>query len=392
MDFKVNLKDIIDDEDFEQIIRNKKFVYSFSYSIADNSESEPKEVCGLDIYNLAKDNKELAKIFLDIDIHLSSYDLVGYSNAVNKLIDQIDEKTIGKNFHTLNELVNVFAQIQDHSEKFKSIINDLVVDFTLKQTAYYSKQILNMLKMVEKHLTTENKKIIYNYFIDNSYKFGASRKNMISMLSNYDMPYDDTVRFVRKFNRSMSMNMFKNIVDKVPDGMNDQHIKTILSSNKKLQIDKFSKDDLKDAKKRKKLIRHIVKTPTSESNLDFNIKITLSDLQGVAPSMRFDFLRWYFNGPIDYIRSRRYYMRSYYFQKDNMSAPNLKKRIRAKNIIIDDISPDDITKLLLSVGIKKNSIVSIWIEKYKIYHEIIKNGGLNESLRDKIYNNWPSAY
>jgi hypothetical protein len=180
----------------------------------------------------------------------------------------------------------------------------------------------------------------------------------------------ELINVLSSFYKVMEKETFFEIVNKIPNGIDNPEVKKVLEKTKKFHVCRYTKSEVKnDSNKRIELLKDIARTPSSAKNLNFIVTFSIKDLKSLASVMRFNFLQWYFKDRF------RCTARSYdkpelvkirYQRQLNRSIKNT----GLDKIQIETLSESDLNEMLFSVGFKKNNEVTKFVERYKCYKKI----------------------
>lgn len=370
----IKTKDLIASPDFEHFLDKQNLHVEVSSYGASNTYNRLRLH---DIYKISKDASSLFQFIMGKEIGLDLSTLMSYPSILEFALNEKGAENMFGSVYSARNFMRSFDKKHIKNTKVKEIINRQLIEVVEKcDPRYVSQCMSDFLSNSVDILTDENKSKIFKFVLDNKSKFGNNdKKGIYKMLPKYATSYDERIRFLATCHRSLPIATFNQVVSELPLKEKDGNVKNILNKNNKLSICKFKEEDKDNEKKRKALIRHLVKTPTSAKNMPFDITITHEDLKKVAPAMRFDFFEWYYNRMFYRIRNRVRWYRYYGLQKNDIL-----KNHRIANLKIELIAPDKIRTLLFSVGMKKYEKVSKWMETYETFYDIMsgKQVDINE--------------
>jgi hypothetical protein len=368
---KVNIKNFISNPQFIGFLTDNKIVVNMNF---EQGILGHKYIALDKILLLFKNNSEFQDLFLDVDVKIDLSILMAYPKLLGEMIKKYKQSHLFSNIFDTMDVIGIYNKSPIKNAEVRQLINENILNAVCKlKCSYQYGYFPRLLNKASNIFTQETKSNLFKFFLNNHTKFASVKKQCLEIIAKYVSSYDEKIKFLYEFHRSLNNKMFLNIVSLLPLGMKDKNVVAVLNKNNKLSICRFSQKDMEDPKKRKALVHHIVKTPTSAKNINFNITITYKDLKKVAPVMRFKFLNWYFDSVFEFIRSRKMY-----YSYLTLTLEDLEKRCKIKNLKIEYISYEKIKSLLFSVGIKKNSEVSKWLGKYSVYCDVMEHRAVPE--------------
>jgi len=217
-----------------------------------------------------------------------------------------------------------------------------------------------------------------NYFIDDEGRsklldlilahnrnfYSGPRKNLGSIASTFLKDGDSrALEVLQQFYRVLPAQTFHTLIDKIPDGLENENVKTILSKTKLFDYLKYDEQTVNNSFDEKvELTRAVAQTPTLIKRLSFTLEIDASHIKKIPPATRFKFLQFAFKHEIQHSKYGWYF------------GDTLKRRIqyyknRAKEdkLIVKPMSLEEMKEILFSVCLHKSEEFRKWLTDYEIY-------------------------
>jgi len=304
------------------------------------------------------------------------------NQTYNKLL-----KLIPKNPAILSDVLSVIPaspsqmekaskSLSDHSGDYDYInkhVRDRFVHVMTKQRCYkQGKDLPHLLEKNNQYLLKDTRDEILGYFIDCnllSRFYPYARKILVPIITSWIADPEQAVRFLNKNINFLQAPQIDALLKIIPDGINNCLL--TIGGSKALEIRRLSGLNINDPAERHEIINGIAKSPSiiGKMNLDI-IKITYNDLEKLPPARRFDFIRYLYEPLLGGMSGRdpRFWGR---VTKSRINTA-IKRSTRYKYFEVTDIPFKKMTHLLFAVSIKKNSIVKVWVERYKEYLAVKK--------------------
>lgn len=335
--------------------------------------NKPQILTNVDIRKIKDFNtvREIINKSLDSYTEINLFDFAHDSEVMKTILkEQIDIWIKDGNISTN---IKAFKGINDYEIKdivgkgFLNFISNLKCPSGYRR--FYGQEVAKEIGACVNYFNKEDKpKIISKAVEKQDLFYPYAKKHLCSSLLGLASTDNEIILVLSSFYKVLNNKLLAQAIDSLTDGEKNKELRKILDKAKRFSVCKYSKDDLSDKDKRIALIKDIGRTPTSTKNLRFDINITVDDLKHMAPVMRLKFLEWCFD---DLFRHMRY----------NYNYSWVLKRIKAykfNKIKIDLLSENDLRELLFTVGIKKNSRATKFIENYNKYRDKIEE--FNKSL------------
>ena len=209
-------------------------------------------------------------------------------------------------------------------------------------------------------------KLLKLIFEKNEDFYPYARKMLIATASLIAEDESDLINILNNFYKIIDRDTFYNIIGKINGGMDNDIVKKIISRTKKFNVCKYTKAEIKsDRVKKIQLLKDIARTPTSVKNLNFKVVFGASEIEELAPIMRFNLLKWY------YKEKFRAAAACYRFPNNlKTRLAQIAKTSPTGNITISSLKEVELKKLLFSVGLKKNAEVSQFMTAYDGFKQI----------------------
>jgi hypothetical protein len=244
------------------------------------------------------------------------------------------------------------------------------------------KQIPNILKECSEYFDKDTKAKALSVIVDRHDKFYSYAKKILANTAvDFAESDKELLLVLNTFYKVMDKDTFFNVINKIPNGINNPDIQKVMSKTKRFNVCKYTKAEVKnDDKKRAELLKDIARAPSSAKNLSFIVSFTLKDLEELAPVMRLNFLEWYFK---DRFRcTARNYNRPERYRKniDKILANTGLDKVKLPNI-----PENKLTTMLFAVGIKKNDQVTNFVERYKAYQKLESGVSMTRAQAEKSF-------
>lgn len=277
------------------------------------------------------------------------------------------------NLYRLNELIYYcdpsFLETDEFKKHFSKRACELWAMTSTKDTRYgyarlHNKDFANMLAHAQAYLTEEAKSELVNIFVTNCKNFNPSAKKIMAGLATTFVKQEDAkaLEVLSAFLRNLTAEGVGTLLKKIPNGLENPDVEKILKKTKMLGYLTFNEQDFNNnPKERERMVKAIGKTPTLIKRLPFEMKLTLDDLNNIAPAMRFDFVQFAFKYEHKYIRwgytgTNLISRVSWWKQKD-----------KSDKLVMPMLTVEQMKELLFSVCLKKNTEFAAWMEFYSKY-------------------------
>lgn len=267
-------------------------------------------------------------------------------------------------FLSYDDCIKVYELFIDNS----SVVNDALRD-TYSAYAYqffaeqinicysynHKKRLFSSIHNAEYLLNDDAKVSISACLLQNEQKFYNSCFHLMVQTVVQFVPKDEDliIGIIKKFNGNINADGLNILLGKIPDGENNKKISDTLKKCKIYQIIKQKESMSKDPQARINFFKLIGKMPSLIEKINFDIKMTVEDLNLLPPVARFNFIQYYFRYKV---ASLEYPVSKYNTQNANNS-----------RVKLDFIGYDQMKEILFPVSIRKNIQVSDWLNKYNVY-------------------------
>lgn len=213
-------------------------------------------------------------------------------------------------------------------------------------------------------LLTKHKEGLLTSFLANWKNFNPVGKKKMAGLAREFVPSQDprAIDILRIFLRNLKTEDITGLLEKIPQGFNNQEVQKIIKHTKTLEYLTFNEQAFNnDLEERKRMVKAIGKTPSLVKRLPFKVTLTLEDLNNIAPAMRFDFVQYALQYEIRYVK--------WGYTGNNLlaRAKYWKERNHTQNLVMPLLTFEQMKELLFSVCLKKHAEFSTWMELYNKY-------------------------
>ena len=299
-------------------------------------------------------------------------------SGLTKYIDSVFNDPASEfvaNIFRMQEVSYYTFDVIKNTPEFKKAFSDRMCAVVQKETAetfktswgytrLHNDDYPKIIKSTMEALSPEAKDKLIDIFMANYDNFdSAARKRLSRLIVSWLAPNDPrNTKILSKFSRNLDQRDIFTLVAGIPDGLKNKEIQDLLKRRTILNYLTFNEESFKnDPKEHKRMIRTVAKTPSLISKLPFRMELTLEDIKGIAPAMRFKFLQAVLTSEIFYA--------SY-----NFTGNSLREHVQTQrhyddleNIIMPEITSEQMKELLFSICIKKNDEFSRWIAQYESY-------------------------
>lgn len=192
-----------------------------------------------------------------------------------------------------------------------------------------------------------------------------ARRRALIMAMSMVSDRNRAVEIFKNFYRIFSDRHIEILFRLAPKGFADPDINKVLQKTKLFDHLCFDKQSVEsDEEIKNLLIKKIAQTPSLIEKLTFDINITYKNIENLPPVLRFNFIQRLFKCEIDTTR------RGWGWTIGD----GLQKRIQWKRkstgyerLVVEQLTNEQIKKLLFPVALKKNKEVSDWMREYNLY-------------------------
>lgn len=292
--------------------------------------------------------------------------VLGYKMDEKQLI-QLRDTIISRPqdiFLSYNDCIKIYELFIDNlnivNKELKDIYSAYAYSFFSEQInicySYNNKKKLFSSIQHAKYLLNDEAKInISVCLLQNEQKFYNSCFHLMIQTVVQFVPQDEdmVIGIIKRFNGNINADDLNTLLNKIPNGENNNKIIDTLKKCKIYQILKQKEIIDEDPKTRINFFKFIGKMPSLIEKINFDIKMNIDDLHILPPVARFNFIQYYFRYKV---ASLEYPVSRYNTQNANNS-----------KVKLDFIGYDQMKELLFPVSIRKNIQVSDWLNKYSVY-------------------------
>ena len=300
----------------------------------------------------------------------TKYDFNTYANEVFG----IESKHIDSITHMREILYSTSEEMQNNPRFSQyygvALVRLLENNISVKQKRKWGSDVLhnyvfpNFILENESYINQETKdQIIEQILKYNKNFYSKEKKVLVEMIIRFSEDNNQNlVGALREFHRILSAQRFDELIQKIPQGLDNPDVKNILSKTRLYDYLKYSEESIKDEKEKIKLTKAIAKTPTLIKRLPFKVNIEFDHLKEIAPATRFRFMQFAFKRELD---QSRYGWSFGEALKTKISYS--KNKNKEQNLIMPSINLEQMKELLFSVCLKKNAEFVRWIKLYELY-------------------------
>ena len=201
-----------------------------------------------------------------------------------------------------------------------------------------------------------------------------TRKHLSKWIIRFLKEQDDRAsELFATFYRIYNKKDFEGLLEKTPNGINNAVIQEVINKKTNLfDYIKYKEEEVNNNDEQMvKLLKAIVKTNTILDRLDFVVKVEERHIKKLAPVQRFNFLRLALHWDISLAfscKNRYYGNNTTAFGKKLRDHIYIAKKDHHSRIDMGLPTPEKIREYLFAVALKKNKVVSRFINRYEEFY------------------------